>query len=543
MVILGIGGFFHDLNAGAINPATGAVCAAEEERFSRRKHHAVWKREQSSIDCVHHVLRQVGATPESVTHLVLSDLAEYPIKAYLRSLFPQARQSQVEHHLCHAAAAFFSSGYEQAAILSLDGFGDGSSGMLAVGEGRRVRPLRYMDFKDSIGLLYLQVTFTIGLGTFGAEGKTQGLAAYGKPRLATDLLERIELLNDGRFALARDLQAYEAYLEDDLHSNIDILSNPFVARHAPRRGKDEPLLAEHMDAAASVQATLDHVACHCAARLRHETGLDRLVLTGGVAQNSTTNGLLLEQGLFGHIYAHPASADRGNGLGAALHLACHELQLDLDWRMDHAYFGQEFDDVAIEKAASRSGRSLTRLADPAETAAQLLADRRSVGWFQGRSEIGARALGNRSILADPRRAETREALNDRVKHREWFRPFAPSVLAEAADAWFVAERDLPTMMFTVPVRENKRADIAAVTHADGSARIQTVRGAQNPRYYRLIERFRERTGVPLVLNTSFNDAGEPIVETPDDAFSCFDRTGLDALIIGDFALFRKSDGG
>lgn len=542
MIVLGIGGFFHDLNAGAVNLATGAICAAEEERFSRRKHHAVWGRERSSIDCVHHVLRAVGAAPEQVTHLVLADLADYPIKSWLRSLFPQARQHQVEHHLCHAAAAFHGSGYDKAAILSLDGFGDGHSGLLAVGEGRRITPLRYIDFKDSIGLLYLQVTHTIGLGAFGSEGKTQGLAPYGTPRLTAGLLERIELRGDGRFRLARELQAHEAYLEEDLHTNVEILSNPFVREHVARRTKDEPLLAGHMDAAASAQAVLDQVAGHAAACLLRETGLDRLVLTGGVAQNSSTNGALQQGAGFAEIYAHPASADRGNGLGAALHIAFEELGAEFSARMDHVYHGQSFAPDEVVAAGRRCGRDLSLLADPAAVAAQLLAAGRFVGWFQGRSEIGARALGNRSILADPRGAATRDLLNERVKHREWFRPFAPSVLAEAAGDWFVTGHEQPAMMFTVPVRPERREEVPGITHVDGTARVQTVRRETNQLYHDLISRFAAITGVPLVLNTSFNDAGEPIVETPEDAFACFDSTGLDALIIGEHALFKAGVG-
>ena len=354
-IVLGIGGFFHDLNAAAINIRTGQVCSAEEERFSRRKYHAVWSEETSSVDCVHHVLRAVGATPEQVTHLVLSDVDEYPIKSFLRGMFPSARHAVVEHHLCHAAAAYFSSGFDCAAILSLDGFGDGHSGLLAVGQGDRVTPLRYIDFMDSIGLLYLQVTHRVGLGAFGSEGKTQGLASFGDPILLPTLMDRIKLLDDGRFSLDRDIQAYEAYLAPNIHRNPAILSNPCITRHVPARVSDEPIRQEHFDAAASIQAVLDRVSLHCASRLRQEIGFDRLVLTGGVAQNSTTNGYLLTQSGFSEIYAHPASSDRGNALGAALHYARHELGWDAPYRMGSVYQGSEYDDDAITAAAHAAG--------------------------------------------------------------------------------------------------------------------------------------------------------------------------------------------
>lgn len=535
MIVVGIGGFFHDFNAAALCLESGRVAAAEEERFSRRKHHPVMGTAQTSVDCLRYVLDEVGAGFGDVAHVAFSDLADHPLKSFLRGLFPRARFHDVHHQMCHAAAAYYSSGWRDgAAILALDGFGDDSSGVLAVGEGHRLRPLRYVDIANSIGLEYLRVTYQIGMGAFGAEGKTQGLAPYGTPRFLDDYLREVVFRDDGTVELSDRLRNMKGYLGGELYLETKSLFNDFIADHVARRFDDEPLEQPHIDMAASVQALLDRVAVHAAGRLRAETGADQLVLGGGVALNSTMNGVVRRQAGFRDIRPHPSASDRGNGLGAALYVA--NTVLDQPFVLDQPliYAGRRFDDEAVEAAIRARSLPLEAVEDPAVAAAALLAEGAIIGWFQGRSELGARALGSRSILADPRRAEMKDDLNRRVKHREWFRPFAPAVPIEHASIWFDLDGPLPHMTETVKIRAGKGAGIAAACHVDETARVQTVRQEDNPLYHRLLQDFGRRTGVPVVINTSFNDADEPIVDTPDDALNCLEATDLDFLVMGRF---------
>lgn len=540
MTILAIGGLFHDLNAAAFNPHTSRMATGEEERFSRKKHHSVWHQTSTSLGCVEFVLRDVGSDADAVSDLVFSDLMEHPIKGFIASRFPNARVHVLEHHLCHAAAAFHSSGFDKAAILSLDGFGDDASGMLAVGDGKRVTCLRRLPIVHSIGLEFLRVTHNIGLGSFGAEGKTQGLAAYGEPRFLEDYLKETTLRPDGLFEFSPAIQSMERYNQGEIYMETKHLFNDFIQRRIRRRFPMEPMAQEHKDLAASVQELLNRIALHAAKALRDETGFENLVVTGGVALNSTMNGILLKSGLFSNVYAHPCASDRGNALGALLHHVKTTSDHVVDGTMRTVYAGQAFTRDDILAACAERGVACTVLDDPAEVAAGFLAEGKFIGWFQGRSEAGARALGNRSILADPRGATVKDDLNAKVKHREWFRPFAPSVLERVAHEYFdVGGHHLPFMTFTVPVLPEKHPIVPAITHVDGTARIQTVRESENQRYHQLIEAFGRKTGVPMVLNTSFNDNDEPIVETPLDALNCLSKTGLDALIMEDVLVLKS----
>lgn len=538
MIILGVGGFFHDFNAAAYDTVSGRICAAEEERFSRQKHHKIMGAETSSYECIRHCLTAIGKDMADVDVVVCSDEADYPLKRFLASLFPQARFASCHHHVAHAYAAWGSSGLPDAAILCLDGFGDRQSGLLAHGKDGRVEPVAFLPLEDSIGLEFLRVTFHLGLGTFGSEGKTQGLAPYGQPRYLDAYMNEVTLLDDGTVRMSAALRNMESFIAGEHYADARILFNDFIVNTITRRFPDEPLEQDHMDFAASAQEMLNAVALHAARALKRQTGSRNLVVAGGVALNSTMNGVLASSGLFDAVYAHPSASDRGNGLGALLYYVGAELGEASSLSEPLIYTGQAFTRSEIEEAVTAAGLSAVRLQDPCRTAADLLVQGHIVGWFQGRSELGARALGNRSILADPRVAANKDVLNQKVKHREAFRPFAPSVLEEEAARYFACAGDMAYMTMTADVRPEQRAVIPAVTHVDGSARLQAVSRARNPRYYELIANFRDLTGVPVVVNTSFNDSGDPIVETPRDAIECFLKSDLDSVIMEDVAIVK-----
>lgn len=538
MIIVGIGGFFHDFNAAAVDTRTGRISAAEEERFSRKKHHKIMGAPTSSYDCIRHCLAEIGKGFEDVDVLVHSDEADHPLKAFLAGLFPNAKVAACHHHVSHAYAAWGSSGMEDAAVLVLDGFGDGKSGLLGRGHGTRIEPLAFWPLEDSIGLEFLRATFQLGLGSFGSEGKTQGLAAYGEPRFFDAYMNEITLNDDGTARLSGALRNMDGFIAGEHYVDAKILFNDFILDHINRRFSDEPLEQEHMDFAASAQAMLNAVALHAATALKRQTGCRNLVVGGGVALNSTMNGVLIASGLFDTVYAHPSASDRGNGLGAALWYLGEVMGEPSPLKEPLIYTGQAFTRAEIEAAVAKAGLSGTVLADPARTAAGLMVEGHIVGWFQGRSELGARALGDRSILADPRVAENKDILNRKVKHREGFRPFAPSVLDEHGAEWFALPCALPYMTMTADVLPEKRALVPTITHVDGSARVQTVRKDRNPKYHEVISAFHALTGVPMVVNTSFNDSGDPIVETPADAIDCFLKSDLDCVIMEDVLITK-----
>jgi carbamoyltransferase len=534
MIILGVGGFQHDFNAAAINTETGETSAFEEERFSRIKHHPILGKESSSIDSLNYVLKQVGGTANSVKFIVFSDVQVHPLNRYLMQVFPAATAFHVEHHVCHAAAAYYCSGFDDAAILSLDGFGDLKGGMLAHGVGSSLRALSSIEMENSIGLEYLRVTYQLGLGSYGAEGKTQGLAPFGRPLFEEDYFREIELKPDGRIALSDSLKRMKEYIDGEHYIEERSLFNDFIAERVTRRFKHEDIEPQHMDMASSIQEVLNKVALHSAQYLKKTTASKNLVLAGGVSQNSSMNGYLLKSKVFENVYSHPSSSDRGNALGAALYFANEYLGQKIRRNGPLVYAGPEYSDDQIQSEIEARKLPYAVLIEPAIEAAKLIADGAILGWFQGRSELGARALGNRSILADPRKKENIDIINAKVKHREWFRPFAPSVLVEYAEAWFETDRPLPHMQFTVPVLEAKRSVVPAITHVDGSARVQTVSKEFNPLYHELIAEFHKFTGVPMLLNTSFNDAGDPIVESPGDAIDCLLKTDLDCVVLGKY---------
>ena len=539
-IALGVGGFFHDFNAGAIDLDTLEVSAAEEERFSRRKHHSILGADKSSIACIQHCLDSLNANFEDVRYLALSDEENHPIKSFICNLFPNAQVFHVNHHLSHAALAYYSSGADSAAIAVLDGFGDGMGGVLAIGEGSKITPLKWLPIEHSIGLEYLRVTYQLGLGSFGSEGKTQGLAPYGEPTLFEHYLNEIKLDKDGFWELSPQLQQMEAYLEGAHYIEEKSLFNDFLLNNMGRRFPNEPYTQENYNVARSIQEVLNYLALHATKTLRNSCSADTLVLSGGVALNSTMNGVLEESNLFTNVFAHPSASDRGNGLGAVLYALNNELSIPISFDKPIIYAGQSFSDKDIIRTLDAENIGYETVSCPSTVAAQLIASGNTVGWFQGKSELGARALGNRSILADPRKKEMKDTINEKIKHREWFRPFAPVCPDEYVSEYFeTTSGAMPYMTMTTQVRLESRDKIPAVTHADGSARLQTLSKEFNAPYHKILTEFNKITDCPVVINTSFNDSGDAIVESPYDAVQCLRKTGLDYLVIGQQVIARN----
>ena len=468
----------------------------------------------------------------------------------------------VRHHLAHAASAFYPSGFEDALIMTIDGTGELESSLLAVGShGGRIEPFSNVPLPTSLGALYLVLTIYLGFHGLGDEFKVMGLAAYGDRQRYRRLFDELVILDgDGRYSTP-------ALVSPQLRELL-------LAELGPARRPEEPITSRHADAAAGLQDALERAVLHTLAHARHETGQPRLCLAGGVALNCSLNGKIARSGLFEEIFVQPAASDEGGSLGAALY-TWHALTNGglIDGaltdgvltdntltngavtpatvstavaRCDHVFFGPEFDDHTIANALMSFASQITwrkadELADIADVAATELSRGKVIGWFQGAMEFGPRALGHRSILADPRDAATKDRVNELVKHREPFRPFAPAVIEEEAAAWFdlTGLRDSPYMLFAVPVQREARARIPAVTHVDGTARLQTVSRRVDPLFHRLIDRFGELTGVPVIMNTSFNVNREPIVCSPNDAIRCFLGTDIDGLCVGRYFVTKR----
>ena len=593
MRILGISAFYHD-SAAALVDGGRIVAAAQEERFTRRKHDAEYP--ANAVACC---LDEAGVTLGDVDRIAFYDKPFLKFERLLESyiafaprgfrsfrlaapvwlrekLFQKdllrrelkkrapgvdwdARLLFAEHHQSHAASAFYPSPFREAVVLTMDGVGEWATTSVGIGRGADLEMTREIHFPHSLGLLYSAFTYHTGFKVNSGEYKVMGLAPYGEPRYAATILEHlIDLKPDGTFRLDLDYFDYCTGLKMT-NSRFDALFG------SPARRPDEPLTQHHMDLAASVQAVVEEAVLRLTRSLRDETGIPRLCLAGGVALNCVANGKVLRDGRFEDIWIQPAAGDAGGALGAAL-LASHRL-FDAPRRagegdaMHGALLGPAFDETAVRRALDAAGARYAVLSDEAllAAAAAALAEGKAVGWFQGRMEFGPRALGNRSILADARSPAMQKTLNLKVKHRESFRPFAPSVLREDVADWFDLADDSPYMLLTAGVKAARRralsdderaatgldrlhtprSDIPAVTHVDWSARVQTVDRATNPRYHALIEAFKARTGCPVVVNTSFNVRGEPIVGTPADAFRCFMGTDIDCLAVGNCFLRKE----
>jgi carbamoyltransferase len=468
----------------------------------------------------------------------------------------RAHFHNIEHHRAHLASAFFVSPFDRAALLSIDGFGDFVSTMRAVGEGKSIKVLGRVEFPHSLGILYTATTQFLGFPHYGDEGKVMGLAPYGRPLFIDQFQEIVCTEPEGRFRLNLD---YFRHASDGVEMTWDsgsprigqIFSEEFGRTFGPRREPGEQLTDRESDIAASLQLRLEQVAFHVLNHLHNETGLTDLGLAGGVAYNSVMNGKILTQTPFRRIFVQPAAGDSGTALGVCYQIwndqrtprAKSEAQsgspLTLGSSPFALYTGPEFSNEEMGRELEASNLVYESFSDD-ETiarAASDIADGLIVGWFQGRMEFGPRALGNRSILADPRRANMKEILNDRIKKREPFRPFAPSILAEHSADYFEQTHPSPAMLMVYAIKPERRSEVPAVTHIDGSGRLQTVTRELNSTYYRLIEKFYELTGVPIVLNTSFNE-NEPIVCTPGEAIDCFLKTRIDVLYLGNCVVRR-----
>jgi carbamoyltransferase len=560
MHILGINSAYHE--SAAVVVADGTLRSfVEEERVSRRKH-----AKEARIDNAHELpvgaielaLRQAGTTfdeidligysfaqagrrqnigvdrylapggwgteeGETAFHASLAQVPGELQKLGKRSV--RERLRWVPHHVAHAASAYLCSPFAEAAVLAIDGIGEFDSLLAAYGRGSRLEPLFSFPYPHSLGFLWERICTFLGFSEYDA-CKVMGLASYGDARRFRQAFSRVAQTTPSDL-LVVDLELARFRSPD--HGSLETLFGP-----ARRAG--EPLEARHADVAAAVQDFTERCLLQTAIRVRRQTGARALCLSGGVALNCVANSRLEREAGFAELWVQPAANDAGTALGAALHLWCEELGQPRRFVMDHAYWGPTFDAQAIAAAVAAGGWRSARVADPAREAAQRVAAGKVVGWFQGAMEAGPRALGNRSLLADPRRPDIREVLNRKVKHREEFRPFAPSVLAEHVDDWFIRPpvRSVAAefMLMAYPVRPALRARIPGVIHVDGTSRIQAVSATTNPRYHALISAFHELTGVPLVLNTSFNDS-EPIVLSPADALATFSKTGIDAVILDD----------
>jgi len=457
----------------------------------------------------------------------------------------RAQFHNVEHHRAHLASAFYVSPFEKAALLSIDGFGDFISTMWAVGEGNSIDVLGQVEYPHSTGIVYTATTQFIGFPHYGDEGKVMGLAPYGRPRFINEFREIIRTEENGQFRLNLDYFRHHAEGVDmtwDQGSPVigRIFSDEFAQTFGPARQQGSALTDRERDIAASLQLRLEEVGFHVLNHLHDKTGLTDLGLAGGVAYNSVMNGKILLNTPFKRLFIQPAAGDSGTALGVCYQIYNGILKLSRGDVMEGAYTGPQFSNTEIRKALESSNVGFEEYSDEEVTkrAARDIADGLVVGWFQGRMEFGPRALGNRSIVVDPRRKEMKDILNDRIKKREPFRPFAPSILEERVGDYFEQTHPAPTMLMVYQIKEEKRDEIPAVTHVDGSGRLQTVSPTVNDRYYRLISDFNELTGVPVILNTSFNE-NEPIVCTPQEAINCFLKTRMDVLYVGNFAVRRS----
>ncbi len=448
----------------------------------------------------------------------------------------------VEHHLCHAASAFFASDFDESAILSIDGFGDFASTMVAHGRHDTIEVLDRVYFPHSLGILYTAVCQYIGYGGYGDEGKVMGLAPYGEPRFMDVMRDLARERERGKFELGLD---YFVHHTEGVDYSFDDQGNPTVAplfskalveRLGPARKKGEPLEQRHMDLARSLQGRLEELYFHVLRDLHHRVGCDAVSIAGGVGLNSVANGKLFANTPFRRLATHPASTDDGTAYGAALYVHTVTLGCGRPEPLRTAYLGDAYSDDEIRVALAQAGIDDARHVSDDELyalTAKRIAAGQVVGWFQGRMEWGPRALGARSILAHPGHPDMKDILNSRIKHREWFRPFAPSILEERTGDYFTETWPSPHMMQVYDTRPEGRAHLVAVDHVDHTGRLQTVSEREAPRYYRLIQAFERETGIPVVLNTSFNE-NEPIVHTPAEAIDCYARTRMDVLVIGNW---------
>jgi carbamoyltransferase len=461
----------------------------------------------------------------------------------------RAQIHHVEHHLCHAASTYLVSEFDRAAILSIDGFGDFASTLTALGEGNTIRILDRTLFPHSLGILYTMVCQFIGYDRYGDEGKVMGLAPYGEPAYEDFFDRLVHLKSKGRFELNLDYflhhrEGVDYSFDEEGHPTVaPLFSEAMIQEFGPPRVRHTELTQRDKDLAASLQKCLEKAYFHLLNYLYEQTQCDALCLAGGVALNSVANGMIFEQTPFRRIYTQPAAGDDGTALGVASYIHHEILKQPRRFLMEHAYTGREYSGSEIQQVLDGAeGITVEWVEEPAlyQRTAQAIARGEIVGWFQGKMEWGPRALGNRSIVAHPGLPDMKDILNSRIKHREWFRPFAPSILEERVGDYFEHTHTSPFMMLVYKTRPEVRGRIGAINHVDNTGRLQTVSERQNPRYHALIKAFEGETGLPIVLNTSFNE-NEPIVCTPADAVNCFLRTRMDLLVMDNWMVRRASE--
>jgi carbamoyltransferase len=581
MIVLGVNAYHADASACLVRDGV-LLAAAEEERFRRIKHWAGlpseaarWCLQASGVGLgdVGHIAinhdpranfwRKIAfvAKRRPGLSLVLDRLRNRHQRGGVGEALTAAlgqpftgRVHFVEHHLAHLASAFLVSPFEEALAVSVDGFGDFASAAWGMGAGSALAVEGKVCFPHSLGIFYQALTQYLGFPRYGDEYKVMGLAPYGQPRFMDQMRRLVLLQDDGTFRLdldhfrhARERIAFQWKAGEPA---VGTLFTPQLeALLGPARGPDEELGQRHRDIARSVQAMYEEAFFHLLHALHRRYRVDAVVLAGGCAMNSVANGKVYGRTPFRKLYVQSAAGDAGGAIGAAFTVGTRSRGSRRTFAMDHAYWGPEYTQEQVASAIEarrphleRADCSAVRVPDAATLCAQAaraIADGLVVGWFQGRMEWGPRALGNRSIVCDPRRADMKDILNRKIKRRESFRPFAPSILREAVAEWFETDDDVPFMMQVYPVRAEKRSLVPAVTHVDGSGRLHTVTQDANPRYRALIEAFRDLTGVPMVLNTSFNE-NEPVVCRPEEALDCFLRTRMDWLVMGDWRIARGS---
>ena len=582
MRIIGINAYHGDSSACLIVDGQ-LVAAVEEERFRRIKHWAGLPTES-----IRYCLEEANITLDQVDAIAINQdvkanlwkkvafmLTKRPnlglvldrmknkrerlsVIDQLAQTFPDQRFNgkvhAIEHHLAHLYSAFYVSPYEQAVTISVDGFGDFSSGAWGVGRGNEIKIDGRVFFPHSLGIFYQALTQYLGFPNYGDEYKVMGLAPYGKAKYLNEMRQIVLLQDDGSYRLNLDyFRHHKESVATEWENGSPVFGCVFSDKLAkllgPGRAKGEDLLQKHMDIAHSIQAMYEEAFFHLLNKLHERHGLDAVTVAGGCGMNSVANGKIKRFTPFTKVYIQSAAGDAGGAIGSAF-AVWNKMDKDNSPRfvMDHAYWGPQYSNEVIgelleEKNAviKQQGCEINKIEEESELCrltAEAISEGKVIGWFQGRLEWGPRALGNRSIVCDPRRADMKDILNLKIKRRESFRPFAPSILRESVSEWFEQDDDVPFMMKVFQVKEQKRKDIPAVTHVDGSGRLQTVFKATNARYYNLIEAFYKKTGVPIVLNTSFNE-NEPVVCKPEEALACFLRTKMDVLVMGDYMVTRS----
>ena len=580
--ILGLNAYHADSSAALIKDGK-LIAAAEEERFNRIKHWSGFPAE-----AIQYCLRAGGMTGKELDYVCINrntranllKKVQYVVRKRpsFSSVMDRLRNRDkignitdefctkisvtgndlpefkfVEHHHAHIASSFLVSPFEESALLSVDGFGDFLSCMTAMGRGNDIEILNTVPFPHSLGIFYLTVTQYLGFPEYGAEYKVMGLAPYGEPKYMDEMRKIVQIQNDGSFKLGLEYfrhhdKGVEMSWENTAPTIGCAYTDQLVSLLGPARQPGDEITQRYKDVAASLQAMYEEAFFAMLNKLYEVSKANNICLAGGCAMNSVANGKIFDRTPFKDIYIQSAAGDAGGAIGAAFYLWNTMLGNKRNFVMDHAYWGPWFSETELSKELNAKSRELEKNKCKIEKienevelcgqTARMIAEGKVVGWFQGRMEWGPRALGNRSILCDPRRADMKEILNSKIKRRESFRPFAPAILRESVRDWFETDYDVPFMLQVYQIRKEKRKEIPAVTHVNGSGRLQTITEKQNPLYYNLIKEFEKITGVPIVLNTSFNE-NEPVVCHPKEALDCFLRTKMDALVLGSWMITRR----